>query len=273
MDAAFRGLRVQPTASAAPPHADLSISIRRKPPSAWQQWSCPRSGRRAQSSFVPMAAGRRVARPRGPTVCEETPGTQAGSCTPSFPKRMPTDSLRGAEGPWLLPEHPPPSAGHAQTWRTRHGSATHKPSGRGARHPSAPHGLGTPSPTPHGTGVHVNREPLHSTRPGRQAYSSAEAGPGSPKSSAQGRAGQDFHEGQGPALTGQTWQYQRSPGRERLVGGCEAVQTPPRPWQPCSELKVGLPPPPPQSGAPHQRCHSCLPRRARASGPPTRGRR
>lgn len=198
MDAAFRGLRVQPTVSAAPPRANLSISICRKPPSAWGQWSCPRSGWRAQSSFVPMAAGRWAARPRGPTVCEETPGTQAGSCTPSFPKRMPTDILRGAEGPWLLPEHLPPSTSHAQTQRTRHGSATHKPSGRGARHPSAPHRLGTPSPTPPGTGVHVSREPLRSARPGRQACSTAEAGPGSQKPSAQGRAGQDFHKRQGP---------------------------------------------------------------------------
>lgn len=57
--------------------------------------------------------------------------------------------------------------------------------------------LRTLSPTPPGTGVYMNRGPLLSARPGRQVSSMAEAGPGSQKPRAQGRAGQDFHERQG----------------------------------------------------------------------------
>ena len=119
-----QGLRVQPTASMAPPRADLSISVRRKP-----------HLRGDNGPAQIRTAGRRVAHPRGPTVCKETPGTQAGSCTPSFPKRTPTDSLRSADGPWLLPEHPalrrpyPDTEvtsrfSHPQTWRTGHQAPT-----------------------------------------------------------------------------------------------------------------------------------------------------
>ena len=204
------------------------------------------------------AVGRWVARPRGPMVCEETPGHPGWVLHTQLPKedahRQPQER-RGAVAP---PRAPLPSAGCAQTRSPRHGLAIHKPGGRGARHPPAPHRLGplstletaapasapdtlaclganwnpggpgkrgevdteetdsrgaelsrgqlqahtgwlrTLSPTPPGTGVHVNHGPLLSARPGRQASSTAEVGPGSQKPRAQGRTGQDFHERQGP---------------------------------------------------------------------------